>query len=549
MRFFHRIEEYVERHGVEYTLRRLMQKALQRFLGIYDRKRKRERCTPEELERQQKNQPAAGLISVVVPIYNTDPQMLWDLIDSLRKQTYGQFEALLYDDCSTREETRAMLRKVKEKSDNRFRVIIGKENRGISGNTNEAIARANGEYIALLDHDDMLTPDALWRVADCIVRERPDMIYTDEDRMSENGRHHMDPHYKPDFCPDNILSDNYFCHLLVVRKSVLEEAGGLRSGFDGSQDHDLILRITEKTNRIAHIPYTLYSWREVHTSASHTDLEKCLDSGCRAVMEHEEKMGRRVVAKPVNKEIRLWYETESAASDQWLVVSGESKEACEACFPEWKQFFGGREFAVGSGRERIRAINQAVERCKGKYVLILDASVQNMSPDFIRELLMYAQRDDVAGVTPILVDGRKRITHGGFALGMDGIAQCINEGMYPKAGGWHDMMNKVHNVSAVSMGCFMVRRDNWVPLDEEYQGGFTMVDLGMRQRLKGKWFVLTPHATAQMKQDPLLLNKQTRKNNPVIRADMELFEKKWGKDIHDPCYSARFRKDKANYSW
>jgi hypothetical protein len=157
---------------------------------------------------------------------------------------------------------------------------------------------------------------------------------------------------------------------------------------------------------------------------------------------------------------------------------------------------------------------------------------------------MYAQRDDVAGVTGVLTDQKGRITHGGFAVGMEYTAQCINEGMYYRAGGWHDMMNKVHNVSAVSLCCLMIKRANWVPLDGGFRGGLAAVDLGMRQRLAKKWFVFTPHAKAELAPNRLLLSGTTRNEKDTV-----LFEQKWGKDIHDPCYSERFSRKKANYHY
>ena len=143
---------------------------------------------------------------------------------------------------------------------------------GISGNTNEALKLARGEYIALCDHDDLLAPDALWRVAECIAEKQPDVIYSDEDRITQNGRRHMDPHYKPDYCPDNLISDNYICHLAVIRKPLLEEIGGLRSGFDGSQDHDLFLRLAEKDGPDrAYSPYPV-QLAGGFSSKSHRDL-------------------------------------------------------------------------------------------------------------------------------------------------------------------------------------------------------------------------------------------------------------------------------------
>lgn len=541
-----RIQEYLKSHGTSYTLKRLGQKAFQLFLGTYERRRKQETATETELQVQRDNQPDAGLISVVVPIYNTEPGVLNALLKSMEAQTYLNFEAILYDGASTRNETVAVL---KDRSDKepRFRVIRGGENRGISGNTNEAIRLARGEYIALCDHDDVLTPDALWRVAECIVEKHPDMIYSDEDRMTENGRKHMDPHYKPDYCPDNLVSDNYICHLAVIRRALLEETGGLRGGFDGSQDHDLFLRIAEKTVNIEHLPYTLYSWREVLSSKSHRELWTCLENGCRAAEEHEANLGRKAEAVPVDREIRLWYEIPQDAAVEAL-VHGDSEEECRECLGElafrtdWPNLTGSVLVAEENGR--ISLINEAARTSKADYLLLLDARAMEMNRYFIREMLMYAQRDDVAGVTGVLTDKKKKITHGGFALGMEHTVQCINEGLYVSAGGWHDMMNKVHNVSAVSLCCLMVKRENWMDLDEGYRGGMAAADLALRQRQAGKWFVFTPHAQARLEPCSLLLSGKERNPEDVAR-----FEEAWGRNLKDPCYSGRFGKKKANYQF
>ena len=540
-----RIREYRESHGTAYTLKRLGQKGKQLLLGTYDRRWNREKATAAELKRQRENQPGAGLISLVIPVYNTDPGMLRALLDSIAAQSYENFEAVLYDGASTRAETLAVLEEA-AKADPRLRVIRGNVNKGISGNTNEAVKEAKGEYAVLCDHDDLLAPDALWRAAECIAAKHPDVIYSDEDRITENGRRHMDPHYKPDYCPDNLVSDNYICHMAVIRRDLLEETG-LRGGFDGSQDHDLFLRLSEKTSRIEHLPYILYSWREVFSSKSHLDLWTCLDNGCRASVEHEGKMGRKAEAVPVNKEIRLWYEIPADAAVE-AIVHGKSEEECRECLGElqfrtdWPYLTGS--IVTGGEEERIRMINEAAATSKADYLLLLDAGVTEMNRYFIREMLMYAQRDDVAGVTGVLTDPKGRITHGGFAVGMEHTAQCVNEGMYYRAGGWHDMMNKVHNVSAVSLCCLMVKRANWVPLDEGFKGGLAAVDLGLRQRLAKKWFVFTPHAKAELAPNRLLLSGTARNEN-----DTAFFEQKWGKDIHDPCYSGRFSKKKANYHY
>ncbi len=538
----HRILEYRQYHGTAYTVRRLGQKAAQQLLGTYDRTRKQDLVSASELQEQRKHQPAAGLISVVIPVFNTDPKMLNDLLDSLENQSYLNYEAVLYDGGSTRPETLRVLEN-RCKTEPRFRMIRGAENKGISGNTNEAVKLARGEYIALCDHDDLLSPDALWQMARRIEETKPDMVYSDEDRVTQNGKRHMDPHYKPDYCPDNLVSDNYICHLTVIRKSLLEDIGGLRSGFDGSQDHDLFLRIAEKTSRIEHIPRVLYSWREVFSSKSHRDLYTCLENGCRAAVEHEAALGRKAEAVPVNGVIRLWYDIPEGASVEAL-VHGNSEEECQACLGElqfrtdWPKLTGS--ILVAGEDERIPLINEAARTSQADYLLILDADVTEMNRYFIREMLMYAQRDDVAGVTGVLTDRKNRITHGGFALGTETVARCANEGRYATAGDWYDMMNKVHNVSAVSLCCLMVRRDNWQDLDEGFRGGLAAADLGMRQHTAGKWFVFTPHARACLEPCSLLLSGETRDPRDTAR-----FRELRGESIHDPCCSGPFIRKKA----
>ena len=542
MKVVDRIQAYRQNHGTAYTLRRLGQKAAQQLLGTYDRRRRQETATPAELEQQRNHQPAAGLISVVIPVYNTDPGMLSALLDSLESQSYLNFEAILYDGGSTRAETVRVLEN-RSKTEPRFRMIRGGENKGISGNTNEAVSLARGEYIVLCDHDDLLSPDALWQVASRIAEKQPDMIYSDEDRITQSGRRHMDPHYKPDYCPDNLVSDNYICHLAAIRKVLLEETGGLRSGFDGSQDHDLFLRIAEKTGRIEHIPRVLYSWREVFSSKSHRDLYTCLENGCRAAVEHEAALGRKAEAVPVNGVIRLWYTIPEDASVE-AIVHGSSEEECQACLGElqfrtdWPKLTGS--ILVAGEEERIPLINEAARTSSADYLLVLEAGVTEMNRYFIREMLMYAQREDVAGVTGVLTDRKNRITHGGFALGTESIARCANENRYVTAGDWYDMMNKVHNVSAVSLCCLMVKRENWMDLDESFRGGLAAAELGMRQREAGKWFVFTPHARARLEPCALLLSGDSR--DPL---DTARFEALRGKTVHDPCCSEHFIRKKA----
>ncbi len=502
-----RIREYMQGHGARYTLRRLGEIGSQRILGTYDRERKKALTPPEELENQRRNQPACGLISVVVPVYNTDPRMLREMLESLSAQTLRNFEAILYDGGSTKAETAAVLDAV---SDPRFRVIRAEENRGISGNTNAAVELAGGEFVALLDHDDLLLPDALWRMADLIAREDPDVAYSDEDRITESGRHYMDPHRKPDWSPETLVSDNYICHLAVIRKSLLQEIGCLRTGFDGSQDHDLFLRLGEKTSKIAHIPQVLYSWREVKSSRSHLDLQTCLESGCRAAEEHEARMGRKVSAVPVNKVIRLWYEVDPETKIEAL-IHGNSAETCRECLAELQARTPWRNLSaaliVTDSENRFSALNEAAAGSDADVLLVLEAGVWGFNRHFLRELLMYAQMEDIAGVSPVLTDEKGRITHGGFVPDPERGAVCDQEGVLAAAGGKYDIMNKAHNVWAVSPCCFMVRKENWLDFAPGFQDGTAGTDLAERQSGAGRRYVITPHAKAIRGKCSLLLSR------------------------------------------
>lgn len=468
-----RVRSYAASHGVGFTLRRLCEKAGQEVFGTWDRQWRREKATTEELAAQRAHQPEAGLISVVIPVYNTKERFLRELLESLRSQSYENWEAILYDGGSTRAETVQLLDRAAEEEP-RFRVIHAPENRGIAGNTNGAAALAKGEYTALCDHDDLLTPDALWRMAEAIEEKHPDLLYSDEDMITENGRKHMDPHRKPDYQPETLAAENYICHLSVIRTALLREVGGLREGYDGSQDHELFLRLCRKTDRIVHVPMILYSWRKVASSMSRQHLDECLRAGCRA---NEDLSEIPVTAVPVDRKIRLWYDFPRGKKTEAILFSGTE----EACREAWKDLQAQAPWpdltatlAVTDLDHLTETLNQAAAESEADYLLFLDAASLVETRHFFRELMMYAQKDGVIGVTPVLVDRKNRITFGGMRNGINDQA-----GLRNGAGGPRDRMNKVHNVEGVSPCCMMVRRDQFVPFGTEKPAGR---------------YVYTPHA-------------------------------------------------------
>ncbi len=235
--------------------------------------------------------PNPPRFSVLVPVYNTQPQWLKATVESVQAQFYPHWQLCLVDDASTKRATIKMLEAFAD--DDRIHVQRRTSNGGIVAATNDALSLADGDFIALLDHDDLLEPDALLQCARAIVLTGADLVYSDEDKVSEDGQRHYEPHHKPAWSPDLLLAQNYISHLTVIRRSLVDRVGGLRAGYDGSQDHDLLLRCTEQAREVVHIPMVLYHWRAVQGSTALGFDEKSYpwEAGKRAVADALQRIG------------------------------------------------------------------------------------------------------------------------------------------------------------------------------------------------------------------------------------------------------------------
>ena len=543
--FIRRVASYISKHGVMHTLRRIWEKACDRFLLRYERIWRRDRADEAELARQRANPvQGVGRISIVVPVYNTEPALLEALAESFLQQTYSDWEACLYDGMSTRHETVEALDRLAAK-DSRIIVCHGKVNDGISGNTNHAVSMAGGEWIALCDHDDLLEPDALYCMAEAIRDRQPDMLYSDEDFISASGKVHMSPHYKPDFNPDTLRAVNYICHLMLVRRAVLDKVGGLRPQCDGSQDHDLALRVSEVTDRIVHVPRVLYHWRQMGGSMSHQQLERCMKAGALAVEEHIARLGYPGRVSHHNARIRVEYEVNEQASVRVLVLDDGSGTLDRCIEAVGKTDWPHMELTVIRDAS-YAAINSAAEEAGDDYLVFLHSSVCMQNPSWLREMLMYAQRGDVGAVTALITDSRGKIVHAGYAVNVDHGAQCREEGVVARYGGWHGMMHVAHNVAAVSFGCVMVRRESFVPFDPSYAEGLGAVDWSLRMAGAGLHHVMTPFATG------ICNDTDARKSvflNGTLRLadDLQRYHSAW-QHVNDPCYSKHFNRCKADFT-
>lgn len=526
----------VKPYGAAYLARRAREKLTECCLHLYDRRWRAARPGESELARQRANQPEAGLISIAVPVYNTDPRMLEEMLESFLSQTYANWEACLYD-ASINEDTREVLRKYSER-DPRIRVTFSERNDGISGNTNHAFAMARGAWTALCDHDDLYTPDALWRLAERIAADAPDVLYTDEDRITENSAYVTEPHYKPDFCPDNLRSSNYICHLVCVRTALLRKIGGERGSFDGSQDHDLVLRCMEETDRFCHIPEVCYHWRIVRSSESHQHLDRCLQAACAATAEHMARIGFPGEAVMERSVERLRYAL--PAERTVAVILLRHPDGDEAGLRESLSEYGWADSVTAISPEP-GALAEAAQGIQAEFTLVLDTRLKLTDRSFADELLMYAQRPDVGAVTPVIADRRKRIIHAGYAVDGDGGCHGRNRGMRCGAGGTYLMAFKSHNVTAVSALCLMARTEALRSLEADWQGIGAAVEgwcLAMQQR--GFRHVFTPHARAVM--------TAPDQDIPPCAADQRRLKTLLPEGWHDPCWNRHLDIQKTDFS-
>lgn len=471
-----------------------------------------ERQQPDAAERARQGQRVFhhGL-SFLIPTYNTAPELLTALGETLLAQTASGWEACFYDGASTRADTRQALLALQAR-DPRLRVELGNENLGIAGNTNRALAMARMDWVALVDHDDLLTPDAAYCIL-CAAEQGADMAYSDEDKCSADGARFFDPHLKADFAPDSLRAGNYVCHIMAMRKSLMEEVGGLRSAYDGSQDHDLALRASERAGRVVHIPRVLYHWRMLESSASHQRAEQCAHAAARAVDDQLRRLGLpgrayseqlrvsidydlrpgetvSLVAVCQGRGTRRWLERLEKATDasvmETLLVGAEKP---------WP--FQGRASRLVQGAGSLGArLSAAAAQAKGDYIVFVRQGIRPLRGEWLNALRMYAQRRDVACAGTALMTRGGIYLHGGYAVDVPAGALSHQRGV-----SWYNMPymltdRLVRNVTAVSAGVMMIRRETLLALGgfPDYGSDLCAVGLGLRALEAGLVNVYVPQA-------------------------------------------------------
>ena len=515
------------------------------------------------------------LISIVIPMYCTPLPYLKELLESVRRQSYENWQLCLADG-SPDDKAKEFIEKHygREK-----RIVYRKleENGGISVNTNEAVALAAGEYLMLCDHDDTLEPDALYEIVKAINDTGADVLYTDEDKVSMDGRHYFDPNFKPDFNLFRLRENNYICHIFVVKKSLTDETGLLRSEFDGAQDFDFILRCCEKAQKITHIPKVLYHWR-CHmdsTAADPSSKAYAYEAGRKAVREHYQRLGIdakvemterpgwyrshvKVQGNPLisviipNKdhtddlELCLFSMTRKSTYRNYEILIVENNSEKEETFEYYRKLpdrYPKARVLTWEKEFNYSAINNfAAKEAKGEYLLFLNNDVEILTPDWMEEMLQNCQQENVAAVGAKLYYPDDTIQHAGVVLGLGGIAGHIMCRASKEDPGYFGRMISVQEISAVTAACMMVKKSDFDAvggLDETFQVAFNDIDLCMKFRAAGKKIIFTPYAELYHYESKSRGLEDTPEKQFRFDKEVKRFQEKWAQQLEmgDPYYS------------
>lgn len=537
----------------------------------------------------QKKFPNKPLISIVIPVYNPPIDFFKKALDSVIKQIYTNWEICIADDCSTDEEVKEVIEEYRKKYDN-IKVVYRTENGHISKASNSAIELAEGEYTLLLDQDDELKENALFEIVK-LINQKPnaDLIYSDEDKIDENNIHSA-PHFKPDWSPDSLLSRNYICHVSVFKTSQLKEIGGFRVGFEGSQDHDLLLRYTEKYSNIYHIPEILYHWRIHEYSVASTEGAKpyAYRAAQIAISEALERRGYKAnigfldgfVGYTVRLEIKKQNDLVSI-----IIPTKDKQKYLEQCIDSIVNLSEYRNFEIilidNNSSEKgffklidkyknqknfkfiyvrdekafnfSRLMNLGREHANGEYILLLNNDTQVISPDWMNAMIEHAQRPEIGVVGCKLLFDDDTVQHAGVVIGLGGVASHAFLGDYVDEPGYFHYKKLLNNYSALTAACILMRTsvyDEVNGFNEEFVVEYNDVDFCLKVIEKGYRNLYVPHVS-------LYHYESISRGHPHATSEgykrhvkeVNLFRKKWMKYVeHDPCYNPNLTRDGVHFT-
>jgi GT2 family glycosyltransferase len=526
-----------------------------------------------QLARQRQHRfPRQPLISILVPVYRPPLPFLQAMLESVLAQTYSHWELCLADGNSRNPEVRRLLEELAAR-EARLRVRFLEENRGIAGNSAAALALAGGDYVALLDHDDMVAPFALFEVVRALnAHPEADFLYSDEDQLHNGQR--CNPHFKPDWSPDTLESHNYICHLLVLRRDLLESAGGFRDGFEGSQDYDLVLRASERAKQIVHIPKVLYHWRIHPQSFSNAQTRsRALEAGRRAIESHLERVGARatVTLGPVDGTYQVVRALPRQPLVSILIPSHDQHQLLSRCLDSVaRSTYRSYEVVLVENnstepetfayyerlaeRPEVRLLtwerpfnyaavnNWGASQARGEVLLLLNNDTEVRNADWLERMLEHALRPEVGAVGAKLFYPDGSLQHGGVILGIGGVAGHAHKTWTGDAAGYFHRLAIAQNLSAVTAACLMLRREVFEEvggLDERYILAFNDVDICVRIRQKGYRIVWTPFAELTHHETKTRGPEDTPEKQARFACEVHTFQETWRDLLRtgDPFYS------------
>ena len=576
---------YLKHYGVRGFYARLLERFEEREVE-YQEWYEKNKPSEEELARQRKKKWKEPVtISVLVPAYRTPEAFLRQMIESVLNQTYPYLELCIADGSGKNISVEKVVKEY-QANDQRVRYQRLEKNEGIAGNTNAAIRMATGDYLALFDHDDLLAPNALFEVASTIEKDKADVVYTDEDKVTSDLKEHFQPHFKPDFNPDLLCSNNYICHLFVVKRSLALKLGGQDPAYDGAQDYDFIFRCTEEAEKIVHIAKILYHWRvhQASTADNPTSKMYAFDAGKRAIEAHLQRIGAKAEVSHT-KDLgfyRVKYQVQGNPKVSIVIPNKDEKETLKKCLESiWqKTTYSNYEIILVEnnsttreirdyyqeldGKNGVRVVywdkefnysainNFGISYAKGEYILCLNNDITVISPEWIEELLANCQRPEVGIVGARLYYPDNTIQHAGIVLGMGGCAGSLFVGLARSRGGYLHKAALQQDLSAVTAACFMVKKEAFEKVggfEEKLAVAFNDVDFCLKVRHAGYLVVYDPYAELYHHESKTRGYENTEAKKRRFQEEIEYMRCHWMPDIlRDPYYNENLSLKASDYS-
>lgn len=538
--------------------------------------------TKEEIEEQRnKKFKLNPKISIIIPMYNTPLNFFKELVDSLIDQTYTNWELCLADGSP---EKNQKLEKIYKKDERIKYKFIG-ENKGIAGNTNEALSLVTGDFVALLDHDDLLPIFSLYEIVKCI-NENPgvEFIYTDEDKFEKLGGKRYDPYFKSDFAPDTLRANNFICHFSVFKKELMDKLGGFRNEYDGAQDYDILLRMSEETNNIIHIPKILYHWR-VHSlstaKSGGTAKPYAYEAGIKAIQDHIDRIGLKGTVESGNTlgTYKVNYEIQGNPKVSIVIPNKDYIKTLKVCLNSIKKLTTYENYEIIivennsgeketfeyykkiDGKDKIKVvyfpekefnyskiINFGVKNSTGEYIVQLNNDTELLTPNWLQEMLGFAQRDDVGAVGAELFYPDNTIQHAGIIIGIGGVAGHVFKNLPKGIHGYFSKDAMIQNLSAVTAACIMTPKsiyDEVGYMDEKFKVAFNDVDFCLKIRQTGRLIVYNPYVQFTHYESKSRGFEDTPEKKKRFQSEIDRFHDKWQSvlDKGDPYYNKNLRLD------